>query len=63
MVEWAQENGVELVDWPAFSPDLNPIENVWKILKEDITKEFPHLINLPKNDTAKRELIYAAIYV
>ena len=28
LVEWAQENGVELVDWPTYSPDLNPIENV-----------------------------------
>ncbi len=26
--EWARENGVELVDWPPYSPDLNPIENL-----------------------------------
>jgi transposase len=34
--EWAAENGVELVDWPLYSPDLNPIENVWQILKAEI---------------------------
>ena len=34
--EWAQEHGVELVDWPPYSPDLNPIENLWKLLKERI---------------------------
>ncbi|KAM4055516.1 DDE superfamily endonuclease [Hirsutella rhossiliensis] len=33
---WVEENRVDLVDWPPYSPDLNPIENVWKLLKESI---------------------------
>jgi transposase len=35
----AQE--VQLLDWPANSPDLNPIENVWGILKESVRKRSP----------------------
>ena len=38
MKEWAAENGVELLDWPPYSPDLNPIENLWHILKAEIMK-------------------------
>ena len=41
--EWFQEHGIILLDWPAYSPDLNPIENLWAILKELINKEYPTL--------------------
>ncbi|KAK0649670.1 hypothetical protein B0T16DRAFT_410540 [Cercophora newfieldiana] len=44
-------------------PDLNPIENVWHILKGRIMEQYPHLTSLPNNDTAKEELVRAAICV
>ncbi len=58
---WAQENGIELVDWPPYSPDFNPIENVWKLLKEGICTRYPELGDLPKNEESKRQLIRATI--
>ena len=61
--DWAEEYGLELVDWPAYSPDLNLIENLWKLLKERINSEFPQLALMPKNNETLQRLCEAAVSV
>jgi hypothetical protein len=41
--EFLHQNGVEFLDWPPYSPDLNPIENLWGILKENCDKKILYL--------------------
>ena len=36
-----RENGIEFLDWPPYSPDLNPIENVWSWMKRKLETEYP----------------------
>jgi len=35
----------ETIDWPANSPDLNPIENLWSVIKRRVEKRRPKNLN------------------
>ncbi|KAI4904922.1 hypothetical protein NFI96_033168 [Prochilodus magdalenae] len=34
--QFLQDEGIEAMDWPARSPDLNPIEHIWDIMSRSI---------------------------
>ncbi|GFX74208.1 putative transposase like protein [Trichonephila clavipes] len=33
------EQNIPLLDWPGNSPDMNPIENVWELMKREVAED------------------------
>jgi transposase len=55
-----QEKGLRVIKWPPYSPDLNPIENLWAIMKKEIYRLYPWLEHAPDTEETLRALIEAA---
>ena len=39
--QFIDEHVPELLEWPSNSPDVNPIENIWSIVKRNVEKRKP----------------------
>ena len=37
-MKFFQERNIQLLNWPPQSPDMNPIENLWFIIKQEVAK-------------------------
>ena len=34
--EWLEANNIKVMAWPAYSPDMNPIENLWGLMTQHV---------------------------
>ena len=57
VMEWFNENGIEVIDWPPYSPDLKPIEHVWYVLKKLVYQVNPNIDLVIGSDETVREVL------
>jgi len=52
-MKWFERNNVKLLDWPAQSPDMNPIENLWRNIKVKVAENSPRTLGELKIEIMK----------
>lgn len=53
--EWFKQRGVNVLDWPAQSPDMNPIEHLWNHLENRLAARPQRPKNARELEAALRE--------
>ncbi|GFT24921.1 transposable element Tcb1 transposase [Trichonephila clavipes] len=53
--DYMESEGIARMAWPAYSPDLNPIENLWDVLGRAVSSRFPPPATLIELETVLPE--------
>ena len=55
------ENGITIIDWPPYSPNFNPIEHVWYVLKQLVYQVNPDIDSATGSDDKVLEVPWKAL--
>ena len=59
--DWFTEMSIEVMNWPPYSPDLNPIEHLWFRLKELIYEIRPDIETVSGGEDTVRAVLLKAL--
>jgi len=48
------ERGIIMLEWPPFSPDLNPIENLWNWMKDYLERTYGTSLHVSYDELRRR---------
>ena len=58
----AKKHGFSIMEWPANSPDLNPIEHVWSHIKRELHHQYPDTCHLKGSPDVIRGILKERIH-
>ena len=56
-MQWFERQAFLLMKWPSNSPDMNPIEHIWRVLKAKLHAKYPDTRVLRGNPEKVREVL------
>jgi len=60
-MRWLREHEITLLEIPPYSPDLNPIENIWSLIKDKPSKHYPDIHLMKGSEHVVKNRIQEAI--
>ena len=61
VAKWFEDNGIDILKWLPYSPDLKPIEHLWRKLKELVCQVNPHIEQVADGDGKVWEALSEAL--
>ena len=58
----AEKHGFSIMEWPANSPDLNPIEHLWSHIKQELHRRYPDTWHLKGSPNVIRSILKERIH-
>ena len=54
VTEWFEQHNIQVDEHPLYLPGLNPIEHAWVVLKQQLHKQHPDIVDTPGGPDAVR---------